>query len=77
MRLQAARTGGSGPGLWEGVDEYEVLADERHGVLLRVSGIVDGEEAGSFSVRAVRFGHGIPDDVFTFAPPRRTKIVCV
>jgi hypothetical protein len=77
VRLLAARTDGSGPGLWDGVDEYEVLVDVRHGALLRVAGIVDGEEAGSFAAGAVRFDHGIPDDVFTFAPPPRTKVVCV
>jgi len=77
VRIRAARTDGSGPGLWDGVDEYEVLVDGRHGVLLRVAGIVDGEEAGSFAAGAVRFDLDIPDDVFTFTPPRHTKVVCV
>jgi hypothetical protein len=77
VRLRAARTEGSGPGLWEGVDEYEVLVDGHQGILLRVGGIVDGEEAGSFAARAVRFDDGIPDDVFAFSPPRGTKVVFV
>jgi hypothetical protein len=65
------------PLLWEGVNEYEILVDRERGVLLRYAGIVDGEEAGVFSVCSVRFDEAIPDEVFSFEPPEGTRIVLV
>jgi hypothetical protein len=63
--------------LWEYVDQYEILVDAERGVLLRYAGIVDGEEAGVFSVRAVHFDEPIADEVFSHQPPKGTRIVRV
>jgi hypothetical protein len=58
-----------------GVDEYEILVDRERGVLLRYAGLVDGEEAGVYSVRTARFDQPIPDEIFSYQPPAGTKVV--
>jgi hypothetical protein len=62
---------------WDYVDQYEILVDAERGVLLRYAGIVDGEEAGVFAVRAVHFDEPIADEVFSHQPPKGTRIVRV
>lgn len=60
-------------GFWEYVDHYEVIVDQERGVLLRSAALVDGEEAGTFSIQSVRFDEPIPDDVFSYEPPEGTR----
>jgi outer membrane lipoprotein-sorting protein len=76
IQVRATRLSSSaGDALWEYVDEYEVSIDQERGVILRYAGIVDGEEAGVFSVRSVRFDEAIPDEIFSYEPPDGTKTV--
>ncbi len=78
LRVEAVRVArDSRPALWQWIDHYEILVDEERGVLLRYAGIVDGEEAGIFSVRSVNFDEPIPDAIFSYEPPEGTSIVWV
>jgi hypothetical protein len=78
LRVLATRRGAkSRLALWDYVDQYEILVDAERGVLSRYAGIVDGEEAGVFSVRAVHFDEPIADEVFSYQPPKGTRIARV
>jgi outer membrane lipoprotein-sorting protein len=76
VRVRATRIGAASRlGVWNYIDQYEILVDAERGILLRYAGIVDGEEAGVMSVRSVRFDEPIPDEVFSDEPPKGTKII--
>ncbi|HEX8361149.1 MAG TPA: hypothetical protein VF613_13635 [Longimicrobium sp.] len=76
VRLRAIRIDPAAPeGFWEYVDHYEVVVDLERGVVLRCAAMVEGIEAGTFSIRSVRFDEPIPDDVFSVSPPEGTRIV--
>ncbi len=61
--------------VWPFVDECHLLVDLERGVLLSCAGIVDGQQAVVMSVRSIQFDAVIPDTIFSFEPPVRTRVV--
>lgn len=64
-------------GYWLGVDEYECLVDDGRHMLLRITGIVEGEPVASVWLDDVIVNEPIPEEVFSFIPPLGTQIMHV
>lgn len=54
--------------LWLGADEYDVLVDAEHGVLLRCAASMDGEEFNRTEIVSVVFDGPIPDSLLSSSP---------
>jgi len=70
IRVRGEANGNNGPRYWwEKINECELLVDSERGTLLRLAGIVDGQEVAGHEVTAIEFDGPVDPAEFKFTPP--------
>lgn len=64
-----------GPSYWPWLDHFECLVDDDLGILLELAGMAGGGPVARATADELRIDAEIPEDIFSFAPPPRTRIV--
>ena len=57
------------PGLWPGADEYRLLVERAHGVLLRAEALLAGEVYSGTAFTELTLDQAAPDERFVFQAP--------
>ncbi len=57
------------PGQWPGADEYELLVEREHGILLRAEALLDGKTYARTEFTELILNQTIPDERFVFQIP--------
>jgi len=68
---------GRAPTNWGWIDEYRAIVDLERGILLSCECVIDDQPAIVVSATSIEFDAKIPDSVFDFEPPRRTRTIRV
>lgn len=72
--IGSARDPQPDPGLWPGADEYRLLVEREHGVLLRAEASLAGEVYAGTAFTELLLDQAIPDERFVFQPPAGASI---
>jgi outer membrane lipoprotein-sorting protein len=69
-----ARNSQIDPGLWPGADQYRLLVDRQHGILLRAEALQDGNTYAATTFTDLAIDQAIPEERFVFEVPSRVRV---
>lgn len=62
------------PGLWPGADQYRLLVEREHGILLRAEALLAEHVFAATTFTDLTLDQDVPDERFTFQPPEGVSV---